>query len=53
MLGIRYDAVRIVAIFHNRIFVELVHKRSKQAKTTRYGDKVYRLSAKYVFPLQY
>jgi len=38
--GIRIDAARIVAIFLNRAFVELVHKRSKQAKTIKYGDRL-------------
>jgi hypothetical protein len=34
------DATGTVAIRRNRAFVELVQKRSKQAKTTRYGDRV-------------
>ncbi len=37
---IKIDAIGIVAIFLNRAFVEHVHKRSKQAKTIKYGDRV-------------
>ena len=36
------DAIRIVAIRRKRALVELVHKRSKHAKTTRYGEIVYK-----------
>jgi hypothetical protein len=36
---IKIDAIRLVAIFLNRAFVELVHKRSKQANARKNGDK--------------
>jgi hypothetical protein len=37
---IRKDAIRLVAIFLNRAFAELVHKRSKQANARKNGDKL-------------
>ncbi len=40
MLGIRNNVSRIVAIRHQRTFVELLQKRPQKAKAIRWSDKV-------------